>query len=315
MSQTLSSLARMTLRQLRQVASELGVTLYSRKTKDELVSAIGERQADLSSLEQEHAPNRQTDDTRVVFLPRDPQWAYVFWEISERDRQQAFKAGASQLCLRVADVTGMSNGASHPHTLQEVPVGNYVADVVSADQVLYEIQTSGFSGLRPKLEYLLQQHHVVLVHPIAAIRYIVKQQPEQPDTRRRSPKRGGLIDLLDVLVSIPELLNHPRFELEVVLISEEELRVPAVGGSWRRKGWRVARRKLLEVLEAQRISSMEDLWRLVPGPLPERFTTRELALAMAQPRWAAQKLAYCLRESGAIELVGKAGNALEYRRC
>ena len=67
MSQTLSSLARMTLRQLRQVASELGVSLYSRKTKDELLSAIGERQADLTSLEQEHAPNRQLDETRVVF--------------------------------------------------------------------------------------------------------------------------------------------------------------------------------------------------------------------------------------------------------
>ena len=128
MSQTLSSLARMTLRQLRQVASELGVTLYSRKTKDELVSAIGERQADLSSLEQEHAPSQQGDDTRVVFLPRDPQWAYVFWEISEKDRQQAFKAGASQLCLRVADVTGMSNGGSHPHTLQEVPVDSHATE-------------------------------------------------------------------------------------------------------------------------------------------------------------------------------------------
>jgi hypothetical protein len=118
----------MTLRQLRQVASELGVTLYSRKTKDELVSAIGERQADLSSLEQEHAPNRQGEDTRVVFLPRDPQWAYVFWEISEKDRQQAFKAGASQLCLRVADVTGMNNGGSHPHTLQEVPVDSHATE-------------------------------------------------------------------------------------------------------------------------------------------------------------------------------------------
>ena len=128
MSQTLSSLARMTLRQLRQVASELGVTLYSRKTKDELVSAIGERQADLSSLEQEHAPTRQGEDTRVVFLPRDPQWAYVFWEISEKDRQQAFKAGASQLCLRVADVTGMNNGGSHPHTLQEVPVDSHATE-------------------------------------------------------------------------------------------------------------------------------------------------------------------------------------------
>jgi hypothetical protein len=104
------------------------VTLYSRKTKDELVSAIGERQADLSSLEQEHAPSQQGDDTRVVFLPRDPQWAYVFWEISEKDRQQAFKAGASQLCLRVADVTGMNNGGSHPHTLQEVPVDSHATE-------------------------------------------------------------------------------------------------------------------------------------------------------------------------------------------
>ena len=128
MSQTLSSLARMTLRQLRQVASELGVTLYSRKTKEELVNAIGERQADLSSVEQEHTPASQLDETRVVFLPRDPQWAYVFWEICEKDRQQAFKAGASQLCLRVADVTGISNGGSHPHTLQEVPVDSHATE-------------------------------------------------------------------------------------------------------------------------------------------------------------------------------------------
>ena len=131
-SQSLSSLARMTLRQLRQVASELGVTLYSRKTKEELVSAIGQRQGGLSStavlerspIEAEGERPVQAD-TRVVFLPRDPQWAYVFWEISEDDRNEAFKVGASQLCLRVADVTGLSQGSSHPHTLQEVPVDSH----------------------------------------------------------------------------------------------------------------------------------------------------------------------------------------------
>ena len=128
-TQTLSSLARMTLRQLRQVASELGVALYSRKTKEELMSAIGERQADLSSVEQEYSsPPALRDETRVVFLPRDPQWAYVFWEISETDRQRAFKDGASQLCLRVADVTGISNGGVHPHTLQEVPVDSHATE-------------------------------------------------------------------------------------------------------------------------------------------------------------------------------------------
>ncbi|MFM2079650.1 MAG: hypothetical protein RLZZ219_332 [Cyanobacteriota bacterium] len=116
----------MTLRQLRQVASELGVTLYSRKTKEELVSAIGERQGSLVLSESEPAiAVAVRGETRVVFLPRDPQWAYVFWEISEDDRQEAFKAGATQLCLRVADVTGLSGGSSHPHTLQEVQVDSH----------------------------------------------------------------------------------------------------------------------------------------------------------------------------------------------
>jgi hypothetical protein len=119
----------MTLRQLRQVASELGVSLYSRKTKEELLSAIGKRQADISSVDAERRPSSASaDDSRVVFLPRDPQWAYVFWEICEADRQQAFKAGASQLCLRVADVTGLNSGDSHPHTLQEVPVDSHATE-------------------------------------------------------------------------------------------------------------------------------------------------------------------------------------------
>ena len=79
--------------------------------------------ADLAAIEAEMAPApRPAAETRVVFLPRDPQWAYVFWSIAEADRQAAQAAGASQLCLRVADVTGLAGGSSHPHTLQEVVV-------------------------------------------------------------------------------------------------------------------------------------------------------------------------------------------------
>jgi hypothetical protein len=135
----------LTLRQLRQVASDLGVSLYSRKTKEQLVDAITSRQpqvgsADgsaatswsepsLSNLEASLAPAlRPESDTRVVFLPRDPQWAYVFWEISDSDREQAQQAGANQLCLRVADVTGLSGGGSHPHTLQEVAVNSHATE-------------------------------------------------------------------------------------------------------------------------------------------------------------------------------------------
>ena len=135
MKQSLSSLARLTLRQLRRVASDLGVALYSRKSKDELLDAINTQQElsvgdkrietaiSLAELETNlgEAP-LPLPETRVVFLPRDPQWAYVFWEISAESRRAAESAGARQLCLRVSDVTGLQDGSSHPHTLQEVVV-------------------------------------------------------------------------------------------------------------------------------------------------------------------------------------------------
>ncbi len=77
MSPTISSLARLTLRQLRQIASDLGVPLYSRKSKENLVDEVAVRQekrgGDLKAIEAElNAPTMSTTETRVVFLPRDP---------------------------------------------------------------------------------------------------------------------------------------------------------------------------------------------------------------------------------------------------
>ncbi|MFL0777498.1 MAG: Rho termination factor N-terminal domain-containing protein, partial [Prochlorococcus sp.] len=106
MTQALTSLARLTIRQLRQMASDLGVTLYSRKSKKDLLNAIAVRQEKRESDQLAADPSqtegnsplkdaaeaditsattglKDNSTTRVVFLPRDPQWAYVFWEISE----------------------------------------------------------------------------------------------------------------------------------------------------------------------------------------------------------------------------------------
>ena len=48
--------------------------------------------------------------------------------------------------------------------------------------------------------------------------------------------------------------------------------------------------------------------------LAEPWTTAELAAAIGKPRWLARKMAYCLREMGALEAVGKRGNAILYAR-
>ncbi len=198
---------------------------------------------------------------------------------------------------------------------EEVALGDYVADVFGPNEVVYEIQTGGFGSLKKKLAHLLEEHRVVLVHPIAEVRYIVKlpQREDDEASRRRSPKRGNVAHVLDRLVSIPSLLNHPNFELEVLMIEEEELRAFDPKRVRRRDGWRVVQRRLAGVLGCERFTCPGDLLRLVRGPLPAEFTTEDLAGAMNQPRWLAQKLAYCLREAGEISITGKRGNALRYR--
>ena len=128
------------MRQLRDVARSLGISRYSAQDREGLAESISRSAADrlgqvtnvaemAEAIEAELPPaSRPAAETRVVFLPRDPQWAYVFWDISETDREQALAAGASQLCLRVADVTGLSGGSSHPHTLQEVVVDSHATE-------------------------------------------------------------------------------------------------------------------------------------------------------------------------------------------
>ena len=48
--------------------------------------------------------------------------------------------------------------------------------------------------------------------------------------------------------------------------------------------------------------------------MPNGFTTAQLAEAKDQPLWLAQKMAYCLREMGAITAVGKHVRGILYIR-
>jgi len=64
----------------------------------------------------------------VSFVPADPQWATVQWVVNGADQQRASAAGARELCLRVADVTGLPPGDSHPQTLQELVVDAAASD-------------------------------------------------------------------------------------------------------------------------------------------------------------------------------------------
>ncbi|MHC4561415.1 MAG: hypothetical protein ACYS8X_01430, partial [Planctomycetota bacterium] len=202
-----------------------------------------------------------------------------------------------------------------PKDRLEVEVDGFYVDLVRGDQ-LVEFQTAGFSAIRRKLETLAADHRVRLVHPIAAAKWIVRLNTRGTRivSRRRSPKHGSVDNIFEELVSLPGLLVEPNFSLEVLITHEEDVRKNRRKRSWRGKDWSACERRLLDVIDRWVFETPDDLADLLPPDLPDAFTTADIATGLAKPRWLAQKMAYCLRECGAIAIDGKRGNAAVYRR-
>lgn len=196
---------------------------------------------------------------------------------------------------------------------QEVSVQTFVADAVR-NGIMYEIQTGSFSGLRRKMAALAEVGPVVLVHPIAHTTTIVKQAEdvEAKTVSRKSPKHGSLVHIVNELVYLPQMLNHPNFSVEAVLTEVREIRVFDPKKNRRRGGWRIKEKHLLDIVEGVRLQEMADLFNFLQVELPSPFDTRDLAAALDEPLDIAQKMAYCLRHAGVTEIVGKKGNALLY---
>jgi hypothetical protein len=116
---------------------------------------------------------------------------------------------------------------AEPGDRLEVPVGRFVIDLVRADGELVEVQTGGFGALGKKLDALLDEHRVRVVHPVAAERRIVRvDEHGQVLAARRSPKRETAVAVFDKLVAFPSLLTHPNLTIEVLLLREDHIRRP-----------------------------------------------------------------------------------------
>lgn len=200
-----------------------------------------------------------------------------------------------------------------PGDTLERPVDGYVVDLVRGS-LLVEIQTSSFAPLRRKLDRLLEAHDVRVVVPVALTRRIVRLSRDgEVLSGRRSPGRGRAEDVFARLVSLPGLLAHPRFQLELLLTHEEEHRRHEPGRAFRRHGWVIIGRSLVSVEERILLSRPADAVALLP-PLPELFDTDDLANAAGCTRRLAQQMTYCLRSVGVLAVEGKRGRALLYRR-
>jgi hypothetical protein len=195
----------------------------------------------------------------------------------------------------------------------EVKVDGFVIDIVRGDQLI-EIQTRHFGAMKRKLKYLLNDHPVLLLHPIPQQKWIVRQTAVgEPISRRKSPKKGQPLDLFSELMRIPHLLPHPNLVVGALLTQQEEIWRDDGQGSWRRKGWSLHDHRLLEVVELHTFAAPADLLTLLPLDLPQPFTNRQLAKLAKIRVNLAQRITYTLARCGALEQCGKASRAYTYR--
>jgi uncharacterized protein len=173
-------LEEMTLRQLRKVASEYKISRYSRMRKAQLLTSIKEAiketeqqrfyQSPLDMQEEQQVIGKKFEvgkdedlmetlasvdqdlgelpdgygESRIMLMPRDPQWAYAYWDIPNSHKEELRRQGGQQLALRIYDVTDVDLNRQAPHSVQEylcdemarewylpIPVSDrdYVADI------------------------------------------------------------------------------------------------------------------------------------------------------------------------------------------
>jgi hypothetical protein len=201
----------------------------------------------------------------------------------------------------------------------EVRIGRFRVDAIVCDdrgEHLVEIQHGPLWVIRDKIRQLTRRHQVRIVKPIIGRKRLIKlsRKGGRVVDERMSPRQGKLLELFDELVYFTRAFPHRNLALEVLLVDIEELRFPRPN---RRRPWRkqfaVEDQRLLEIRQSLLIATVSDLMQLVDCPLSPTFGTAHLAKALNIERWRAQRIAYVLRESGAVAAVGKQRGAWIYR--
>ena len=203
---------------------------------------------------------------------------------------------------------------SLPKDRFEVRIDGFIIDILRGD-LLIEVQTKSFHAIKGKLSSLVENHQIRLVYPIPERKWIARvTKSGELLSKRKSPRKGRLVDLFYELVSIPDLIAKENFSLEVLMIEEEEIRCNDGKGSWRRRGVSIKDRRLINVTGRVLFRNEIDFLRFLPSGLKRTFTNRSLADLTGVSIYLIRKMTYCLRKMGAIRMVDKNGRELIFTK-
>ena len=195
-----------------------------------------------------------------------------------------------------------------------LPCGK-VADIFDGTTVT-EVQTGSFSPLRKKLEVLLPDYPVTVVHPVVRRKYLSWITPDTGEATapRRSPRIGSFTDGGKQLIYLLPLLSHPHLTVRLVLIDAEEQRLADGWGNDGKRGSHRAVLLPLSVEDTLDLTCPADYAALIPVGLPDAFTAAQFGKAAKMQGRNLNGTLKVLLDRGVITREKKEGNAWIYER-
>ncbi|SFS04524.1 hypothetical protein [Anaeromicropila populeti] len=198
---------------------------------------------------------------------------------------------------------------------QEIKIGRYHVDILN-EQGIIEVQTQNFNLLRNKLEKLLPDYTVTVVYPITHDKWLywVDNETGEVSKKRKSPKRGTYYIAFFELYKIKMLLNNPNLRIKLMMINMEEFRLLNGWSENRKRGSSRHDRVPVEIVEELILQDSRDYLKLIPNELDQTFTSKDYAKSSKLHISQAQTALNVLHYVGAVDRVGKEGNAYVYCR-
>jgi len=197
----------------------------------------------------------------------------------------------------------------------EIPYAGFIADIKRENQII-EIETSGFTGLREKLNAYLPECRVLLVYPIASCRTVSWIDPESGEIspKRKSPKKENVYDLLFECIYIADYLSSPNLTVAGVCMEMQEYRMLDGWSRDKKRGSHRYERIPTDLYDIITLSGREDYEALLPEECQKDFTMAQFCRAIGRNQYTGRAIMKILIKLGIVVQKGKIGRCLSYSR-
>lgn len=197
----------------------------------------------------------------------------------------------------------------------EISFAGFIADI-KTDAGIIEIETSGFTGLREKLDAYLPTCSVTLVYPVTSRRIISWIEPSTGEiiSNRQSPKKENIYDLLFECIYIADYLTHPNLHILGICLEMQEYRMLDGWSRDKKKGSHRYERIPTDILEILELDSPASFAECIPEECKTDFTAAQFCKAIRKNEYTGRAILKVLQKVGVIEQNGKKGRCLLYSR-